>query len=104
MAIQLDAESLDEVKRILAFHAPGVRTWVFGSRATGTARRFSDLDIALESDEPIAYRTISKLEHAFSESDLPIRVDVVDWNALEPEFREVVGAQRVPLFEEPASE
>ncbi len=28
---------------ILRIHlAPGVRAWVFGSRATGTARRYSD--------------------------------------------------------------
>jgi len=58
MPVQLDAESLAEVKRILAFHVPALKAWVFGSRATATAQRFSDLDIALEGDEPIAYETI----------------------------------------------
>lgn len=102
MPVQLDAESLAEVKRILAFHVPAVEVWVFGSRATGAAKRFSDLDIALQGDAPVAYRTLSKLKHAFSESDLPMRVDVVDWNSLDEEFRQAIAAQRVPLPDEVA--
>jgi len=102
MPVQLDAESLAEVKRILASYVPTVEVWVFGSRATGAAKRFSDLDIALQGDAPIAYQTLSKLKHAFSESDLPMRVDVVDWNALDEEFREAIAAQRVPLFDDAA--
>ncbi len=98
MGVQLDSESLAEVKKILAFHAPDVKVWAFGSRATGTAKRFSDLDLVLEGEAPVAYQTISKLKHAFSESDLPIKVDVVDWHALDPEFRDAIARQRVPLL------
>lgn len=97
MVLQLDAESLTEVKKILGFHVPALKAWAFGSRATGTAKRFSDLDLVLEGDAPVAYQTIAKLKHAFSESDLPIKVDVVDWHALDPEFRAVIAKQRVPL-------
>ena len=100
MPVQLDAESLAEVRNILAFHAPALKVWMFGSRATGTAKRFSDLDIALEGEAPVAYHTISKLKHAFSESDLAIKVDVVDWNSLDQDFRDAIAAQRVPLFDE----
>jgi predicted nucleotidyltransferase len=91
------AESLAAVKTILAFHAPRLRAWAFGSRATETAKRFSDLDLALEGERPVEDQTISKLKHAFVEGDLPIKVDVVDWNALDPEFKAAVDNQRVPL-------
>lgn len=97
MAVQLDADSLTEVKKILAFYAPALKAWAFGSRATGTAKRFSDLDLAIEGEGPVDYQTISKLKHAFAESDLPIKVDVVDWNALDSEFRAAIEKQRVPL-------
>ena len=102
MPVQLDAESLAEVRKILDFHVPALKVWVFGSRATETAKRFSDLDIALEGDAPIAYETISKLKHAFTESDLPMRVDVVDWNSLDEEFKQAIDVQRIPLFDEAA--
>jgi type I restriction enzyme S subunit len=97
MVLQLDADSLAEVKKILAFYAPTLKAWAFGSRATGTAKRFSDLDLALEGEGRVDYQTISKLKHAFAESDLPIKVDIVDWNALDPEFRTVIDKQRVLL-------
>jgi predicted nucleotidyltransferase len=97
MAVQLDADSLAEVRKILEFYAPTLKAWAFGSRATGTAKRFSDLDLALEGEGPVEYQTISKLKHAFAESDLPIKVDVVDWHALDPEFRATIDKQRVRL-------
>lgn len=97
MDLQLDAQSLAEVKKILGDLAPTLKVWAFGSRATGTAKRFSDLDLALEGEEPVAYGTIARLKHAFSESDLPIKVDVVDWNALDPEFKAAIAGQRVPV-------
>lgn len=97
MGLQLDDQSLAEVRKILDDLAPKLKVWAFGSRATGTAKRFSDLDLVLEGEEPVAYATIAKLKHAFSESDLPIKVDVVDWNALDPEFRAAIAEQRVPV-------
>ena len=97
MALDLEPRHLDEVRRILARHAPGVRAWAFGSRAAGKARRFSDLDVALEGEGGIALETLSHLRSAFSDSGLPIKVDVVDWNALDPEFRAVIETRRVAL-------
>ena len=97
MGLQLDDQSLAEVTKILGDYVPRIKVWAFGSRATSTAKRFSDLDLVLEGDEPLAHGTIAKLKHAFSESDLPIRVDVVDWNALDPEFKEAIVDQRVPV-------
>jgi len=85
---------------ILAAHLPHhVRVWVFGSRATGTARRYSDLDLAIDADRPLTIDEVAVLREAFEESDLPFRVDVIDWNATEERFRRLVAAERVPLME-----
>ena len=97
MALDLEARYLDEVRRILNRHAPAARAWAFGSRTSGRAKRFSDLDVALESEGGVSVETLARLRDAFSESDLPIKVDVVDWNALDPEFREVIAPRRVQL-------
>lgn len=97
MALDLQPRHLDEVRRILARHAPGARAWAFGSRAAGHAKRFSDLDVVLQADDGLAIETLARLREAFSESDLPITVDVVDWDALDPEFRSAIASRRVPL-------
>jgi type I restriction enzyme, S subunit len=96
-AIDISPEQLLIVQSILRKHLPkGARTWAFGSRVTWTAKDFSDLDLAVEHDAPLPSKTLINLEEDFEESDLPWRVDVIDLNAVSPEFRAIVKAQRVP--------
>lgn len=97
MDLDLQPRYLDEVRRILALHAPGARAWAFGSRTSGHAKRFSDLDVVLQAENGLPIETLARLRDAFSESDLPMTVDVVDWDALDPEFRSALGSRRVPL-------
>ena len=53
-AIDLSQGQLTMVRAILRTRLPPAsRVWVFGSRATGTAVRYSDLDLALEGDKPL---------------------------------------------------
>jgi len=66
---------------------PERRAWVFGSRVRGTAHRFSDLDLALEAPGPIEPGRIESLLDAFSESDLPILIDIVDLRTVSETFR-----------------
>lgn len=99
MVLDLERRHLDEVRRILARHAPQVRAWAFGSRTDGRAKRFSDLDVVLQAQNGVPIETLADLRDAFSESDLPITVDVVDWDAVDPEFRASIEARRVELVE-----
>ena len=91
--IQLPQEHLKLVKSILADHVPQARVLAFGSRAAGTPRKYSDLDLAIIQPEPLTLRTISRLRIAFEDSDLPICVDVVDWNQADSEFKAMVAKQ-----------
>jgi predicted nucleotidyltransferase len=97
MELDLQPRYLEEVRRILARHAPGARAWAFGSRTAGCAKRFSDLDVVLQAENGLSLEALARLREAFSESDLPITIDVVDWDALDPEFRIVIASRRVPL-------
>ena len=88
--IDLNPRHLATVERILAEHAPGLEVRAFGSRATWTARDFSDLDLAIVGESRLDTDLIWRLKEAFSESDLPIRVDVLDWHAISDKFREAI--------------
>ena len=81
------------VQSILADHVPKARVLAFGSRAAGTPRKYSDLDLAVIQPEPLTLRVISRLKTAFENSDLPICVDVVDWNQADNEFKAMVTKQ-----------
>nr|WP_252348510.1 nucleotidyltransferase domain-containing protein [Gluconobacter sp. P5B12] len=69
----------------------------FGSRVTGKAKPFSDLDLAVMGDEPLPLETRGRLEEAFSESDLPWKVDVLDWAQAERDFQKIIADTHLPL-------
>lgn len=95
--LDLPAEQIAIVRAILADHVPGAKAWVYGSRVLGTAKRFSDLDLAIEDEHELAIETWAALRHAFQESDLPITVDLLDMRTVKQPFKRVVEEQRVPL-------
>ena len=88
--IDLDARHIESVKRILEAYVPGIEVRVFGSRVSGTARKFSDLDLALVAAENIPFDRIEALKDAFADSSLPFQVDALDWHAIGSSFRKVI--------------
>ena len=98
-SIDLNPNYLATVERILADHVPACEVRAYGSRATWTAKDYSDLDLAVGGDEPVDRITLGRLREAFEESDLPMRVDVLDWHAIPESFREVIKRQYVVMQE-----
>lgn len=88
--LDLAPAHLAEVRRILQLHVPGRAVCAFGSRVLGTAKPFSDLDLAVMGDTLLDFRTVAALKDAFAESNLPFRVDVVDWAATSEVFRGII--------------
>ena len=89
--IDVSPHQLEIIKKILLKHVPECEVRVFGSRATWTAKDYSDLDLAIVGKEKLPGKTISALKDDFEESDLPFRVDVLDWHAISSEFRQVIN-------------
>jgi predicted nucleotidyltransferase len=98
--LDLSPPQLAEVRRILAAHLPGRTVWAFGSRASDSAKPFSDLDLAIIGDEPVDFHTLSSLKDAFAESNLPFRVDLVDWATTAENFRQIIRQSHEPLVGE----
>ena len=98
-AIDLSPAHLAIVELILAEHVPECEVRAFGSRATWTARDYSDLDLAVVGDGPLHWRTLSRLREAFEESRLSMRVDVLDWHDISQSFQQVIQRDYVVLQE-----
>ena len=99
-SVDLNPDCMETVMRILAEHVPECEVRAFGSRATWTAKGHSDLDLAIVGEGPLDRRTLGRLEEAFEESSLPMRVDVLDWHAISESFREVIERDCVVVQEE----
>lgn len=90
MPVQMRPEHLKIVQDILKQHVPNRRVLAFGSRAAGTASKTSDLDLCIIGDEHIPFALLGTLRDEFSLSDLPYKVDVIDWSSTSPDFRKII--------------
>jgi type I restriction enzyme S subunit len=93
--IDLKPRDWEIVRNILTRHVPQYEVWAFGSRTKGTAKEYSDLDLAIITDEPLGLPLSAALADEFVESDLPIKVDVVDWATTSDVFRKIIEQDKV---------
>ncbi len=98
MSLDLEARLLREVRRILQEHVPECEVWAFGSRVGVAAKHFSDLDLAVVSTTALPTRRLALLANAFEESDLPIKVDIVDWQSTSPAFQQRIAEHHEIIF------
>ena len=97
--IDLHPKHFETVQHILAKHVPGCEVRAFGSRVKWTAKDYSDLDLAVVGSKPLILRQRHQLAEAFEESDLPIRVDVLDWHTISEEFKRIIAAEYAVIQE-----
>lgn len=93
--IDVSSDHLAEVKAILREHVPECEVRAFGSRVQGTAKPYSDLDLAVVGAGVLDIKRLYRLREAFQESVLPFRVDVLDWWAVSESFRAVISKKYV---------
>ena len=80
-----------EIKNILQKYVDFKKhkVFIFGSRARGKARKFSDYDIGVIGRKPLDLKKIALIKGELEESDLPYRVDVVDFSTVSKNFKNI---------------
>ena len=93
--LAVSADHLRIVCDILQRLIPHCQVWAFGSRVTGTHKDYSDLDLAIITDAPLDITTSANVSDAFSQSDLPYKVDVVEWATTSETFRKIIQQNKI---------
>jgi len=91
----IQPEHLALVREILHRHVPQYDVWAFGSRVQGRSKVYSDLDLVIMTDKPLAIDVMAALADDFAESDLPWKVDIVDWATTDAVFRTIIERDRI---------
>lgn len=91
--IHLEARHRAIIQTILAKY-PYI-FYAFGSRVQGTHKPFSDLDLCVLEDIPITIKC--QLEGEFEESNLPFKVDIIEWNKISEDFKALIKNQLTKL-------
>ena len=88
--VDLRPDHWEIVRNVLRQHFPMRRVVAFGSRATWTAKEYSDLDLAILGEEPLPLDAVAAMAEGFRESDLPFKVDVVVWANINDHLRDII--------------
>lgn len=77
------------IKGVILKYLPECRIFIFGSRATGRAKKYSDVDIAIKSEQ-ITDKIKSLIEMDLENSTIPYEVDIVDLNSISEQFKKQI--------------
>jgi predicted nucleotidyltransferase len=93
--LHLPKRYLQMVQAILQTHLPKAEVWAYGSRVNGDYYEASDLDLVVRQPEDLSRQQINLDEviDAFSESNLPIIVQLVDWARIPESFHDEIMAK-----------
>ena len=95
--LDLSLEQRELVSLILRETLGDAEVYAFGSRATGRARPFSDLDLLVVQPQALSLAERVALRNAFERSTLPFRVDIVDAAGLTGPTADRLARERLRL-------
>ena len=82
----------------LKLYIPDATVWAFGSRVKGSNRTSSDLDLAILCDKQTAKKQLPKLNEVFIESDIPFKVQLLDFSRLPANMQENIKKKYIVLY------
>ena len=96
--IAISSEEFEIIIKILNAHIKKGKVYAFGSRYKNNNRKFSDFDIAIDTGEKLSFEFLNILKDAFEESDLPYRVDIIDYNNISDKFKKIVDGGKEIIY------
>lgn len=91
----IDRVSKDKIIAIISALVPDATIYLFGSRARGTQSKWSDIDIALEANQPISRFVLGEVMSIFEASNILYKIQVVDINSVNEAMRESILRDRI---------
>ena len=97
--LDLNSKYLKMIKVILSHHVPEMEVWAYGSRVNGDSHDGSDLDLVVINprDKTILQKKLAELREAFSESNIPILIDIHDWAEIPEKFQQEIARNYVVI-------
>lgn len=97
MKYGLSQKQLQDIETILAAWPDIESVWLFGSRALGSYKEASDIDLAIKGQ--LDQKTLIRLKDAFEDSDLPFFVDLVAYAGItEPALKTHIDEHGVCIY------
>ena len=93
----LSQKQIQNILKIIKSTLPHTKIYAFGSRVTGKARKYSDLDLALDNGKDIELSRLMELKERLSETDIPFVIDLIDYQSISLAFKKIIDRDKKKL-------
>ena len=99
-ALKLQPRHLNMLLELIKQYLPHAQIWAYGSRVNGDCHDASDLDLIARNpaalDQPLS--DLFDFQEVLVDSNLPIRIDIVDWAQIPESFQREIGRGYVEVW------
>lgn len=86
----LDNAIKQKIIDLICVLIPTAKIYLYGSRARGTNRPNSDIDIALDAEKIIEWSKLDEVRTVLEATNIPYKIDVVDLKSASQSFANVI--------------
>lgn len=88
--MSIKTEYKTKIIRVLSALFPEATIYLFGSRAQGTHRPGSDVDIALDAGKKLNRFDVGEARNMLNNSNIPYQFDIVDLQNVSDEMKNII--------------
>lgn len=81
---------------IVPLKSLGAQIWIFGSRARGDHKRYSDIDVMVSSNKELN-KLLSERKEFFENSNFPYKLDLVFWNEFADSYKDNFHKEKIEV-------
>lgn len=80
----------EQILKAIAYHFPDAKVILFGSRARGTNKPGSDVDLALDSGVPLKLSEIARARVTLENLPIALSMDIVDMHNIPDTLKAII--------------
>lgn len=86
----IDKTTQEKIINLIIALIPDAKIYLFGSRARGTHRKWSDIDLALDVGSVLPNVKIGEVKDVLAATNMPYKVDVLDFQNVSIDMQNII--------------
>jgi len=91
----VDKKTKDKIVGIISVLIPEAKIYLFGSRARGNCKKYSDIDIALDAGKLLPVQDVDEVKSMLNESNIQYLIDVLDFHSVNAGMQEAIMKEKI---------
>ncbi len=91
----IDEKTKNKIVGIISVLIPQAKIYLFGSRAHGNHKQYSDIDIALDAGKELSAVDVDEVKSMLGESNIMKIIDVLDFHSVNSAMQQSIMKDKI---------